>query len=60
MFQGRIGNGAEDGLFGVGTDDFAESCDARAARDDHNVGLGYRHRQIAKSGHIEVNAGIAE
>ena len=60
MFQGRIGDGAEDRLLGIGADQFAESCDARLARDDHHVGLGYRHRQVAKPGHVEMNAGVAE
>src|SRR5215510_149277 len=44
MFQSRIGNGAENNLFGTGAYQFAESSDARPAGDDHNVSFGYRHR----------------
>ena len=60
MLQGRIGNGAEDGLFRLGADELAESHDTRAARDDHDVDLGYWYREIAKSRHVELDCRIAE
>ena len=60
MLQGRIGNGAEDGLFGLGSNELAESRDTRAVRDDHDVNLGYWYREIAKSRHVEPDCRVAE
>ena len=60
MLQRRIWNGSEDSRFRVGTDEVAESRNTRVARNDHDVDLGNRYREIAKSRHVELDCGVAE